>query len=78
MEWLKVLKDADIPASPVNSIEDLLNDPHLAEVGFFEEIEHPSQGTLKLPKFPIQFSKSPASIRLHAPTLGENNADYKS
>ena len=78
VEWLKVLKDADIPASPVNSIEDLLNDPHLAEVGFFEEIEHPSQGTLKLPKFPIQFSKSPASIRLHAPTLGENNADYKS
>lgn len=75
-EWLTILKEADIPASPVNSIEDLLSDKHLEDVNFFHHISHPTEGNLKVPKFPIQFSKSPASIRLHPPTIGENNLEF--
>jgi crotonobetainyl-CoA:carnitine CoA-transferase CaiB-like acyl-CoA transferase len=75
-EWLKILKEADIPASPVNSIEDLLSDKHLEDVNFFQHISHPTEGNLKVPKFPIQFSKSPASMRLHPPAIGENNLEF--
>ncbi|CAN5534033.1 CoA transferase [soil metagenome] len=72
-EWLTLLNDADIPASPVNAIEDLLEDPHLNAVDFFEDQEHPTEGTLKVARFPIKFGKSPATIRRLAPNLGEHN-----
>ena len=33
-EWLRALKEADIPATPLNSVDDGIDDPHLAESGF--------------------------------------------
>ncbi|QXW18284.1 CoA transferase [Comamonas aquatica] len=35
-EWLEVLRRAEIPCAPVNSVESLLEDTHLQQVGFFE------------------------------------------
>jgi crotonobetainyl-CoA:carnitine CoA-transferase CaiB-like acyl-CoA transferase len=71
-EWVTLLRAADIPVSPVNDVEDLFTDPHLEAVNFFEEREHPTEGTLKVARFPIKFSRSPASIRCLAPNLGEH------
>lgn len=34
-EWLRVLAVADIPCAPVNDFKSLIDDPHLAAVGFF-------------------------------------------
>lgn len=69
-EWIVLLRGADIPVSPVNDVEDLFTDQHLQAVDFFEEYEHPTQGTLKLTRFPVKFAKSPASVRRLAPNLG--------
>lgn len=69
-EWIALLTKADIPVSPVNAIEDLFNDPHLNAVDFFQDIEHPTEGLLKVCRFPLKFSKSPATIRSLAPNLG--------
>ncbi len=74
-EWLEILHGIDIPACPVNSIEDLFEDPHLNAVGFFEELEHPTEGTVKNCRFPVRFSSSPASVQRLAPNLGEHNAE---
>lgn len=71
-EWLAKLRAVDIPVSPVNDVEDLLTDPHLQAVKFFEEREHPTEGTLKMARFPVAFSKSPATVRRLAPNLGEH------
>jgi len=71
-EWLEVLRSIDIPASAVNSIDDLLTDPHLEAVQFFNEVEHPTEGTLKTARFPIDYSRSPATVRRLAPNLGEH------
>ena len=74
-DWLKVLHAIDIPACPVNSIEDLFDDPHLTAVHFFEEAEHPTEGPVTVCRVPIRFSRSPASVRRLAPNLGEHNAE---
>jgi crotonobetainyl-CoA:carnitine CoA-transferase CaiB-like acyl-CoA transferase len=71
-EWLKVLRGVDIPACRVNRIEDLFDDPHLAAVGLFQEFDHPSEGRVKMARFPVRFSRSPASIRRLPPNLGEH------
>jgi crotonobetainyl-CoA:carnitine CoA-transferase CaiB-like acyl-CoA transferase len=72
-EWLDVLNAMDIPACPVNAVEDLFEDPHLKAVGFFEEHEHPTEGRLKVCRFPVRFSASPATVQRLAPGLGEHN-----
>ena len=75
-DWLDILHRIDIPASPVNRLEDLLTDPHLAAVGAFETIDHPTEGPLRVTRFPVTFSRSPASVRRLAPNLGEHTADF--
>ena len=74
-EWILKLEAADIPVSPVNAIEDLFEDPHLQAVGMFSTLEHPTEGTLKVARFPVRFSRSPATIRHLAPNHGEHTAE---
>jgi crotonobetainyl-CoA:carnitine CoA-transferase CaiB-like acyl-CoA transferase len=74
-EWLDICHAGDIPACPVNSIQDLFADPHLKAVEFFQDVEHPTEGSLKTCRFPIHFSRSPASIVRLAPNLGEHNQE---
>jgi crotonobetainyl-CoA:carnitine CoA-transferase CaiB-like acyl-CoA transferase len=75
-DWLTLLHEIDIPACPVNAIEDLLENPHLRAVGFFEQAEHPTEGTLNVARYPARFSKSPANIRRLAPNLGADNEAF--
>lgn len=71
-EWIAALRAADIPAYAVNGLDDLLEDPHLKAVKLFQEVDHPTEGRLKTTRFPVKFSKTPASIRRLAPNLGEH------
>jgi crotonobetainyl-CoA:carnitine CoA-transferase CaiB-like acyl-CoA transferase len=75
-EWLELLHGIDIPACPVNAIDDLLTNPHLRAVGFFEELEHPSEGLVTAARYPVRFAASPANIRRLAPTLGAHNEEF--
>jgi crotonobetainyl-CoA:carnitine CoA-transferase CaiB-like acyl-CoA transferase len=70
-DWLHALHDIDIPACPVNDIEDLFEDKHLKAVGLFEEMQHPTEGKVTVCRHPVKYSRSPASIRRLAPNLGE-------
>jgi len=70
--WEAELASADIPFAKVNSLADLLNDPHLKARGFWQEIDHPSEGPLVQAGIPIRLSDTPGQIRRHAPGLGEH------
>ncbi len=75
-EWITLLNGIDIPACPVNAIEDLMTDPHLQAVGFFDQVEHPTEGTLNVARHPVRYAKSPANNRRFAPNLGEHNSEF--
>ncbi len=74
-EWLQLLGAEDIPFSVVNSIEDLPNDPHLNAIDFWKIMEHPTEGSLRLPMNPIRMSASPPEITRLPPYLGEHSAE---
>jgi crotonobetainyl-CoA:carnitine CoA-transferase CaiB-like acyl-CoA transferase len=44
-------------------------------VDFWQIKEHPTEGKLRMPRFPVGFSESPASIRSLPPHLGENSVE---
>ena len=77
-EWIDIFGKTSVPTIIVNSLEDLIDDEHLNAVGFWKTIEHPTEGTLRTPAFPIAFSDSPADIRRHAPLLGEHTVEILS
>lgn len=74
-EWLQKLEPHGIPCTRVNTPEDLLVDPHLEQVGFWQRYDHPTEGELRTMKFPVNFEKSPVSVRRHTPHLGEQTRE---
>ena len=68
--WIIALSDADIPAGPMNSPEDLFECPHLKAVEMFPEIEHPTEGRIRHIKVPAAFSKTPGGLYHHSEKLG--------
>ena len=73
-EWMTLLEGSDIPHAVLNDLEDLLDDPHLVETGFWRMRDHPTEGLLRLPANPLEMPAAPPSIRLLPPRLGEHTA----
>jgi len=74
-EWLRLLKEADIPVAPLNSIDDVIDDPHLGESGFFVMAEHPTEGRLRMMASPGAWSQTPPGALRPAPRLGEHSVE---
>lgn len=72
-EWLAALERADIPAAPLNTVESLIDDPHLADVGFFTLQEHPSEGTIRSLGVASSWSGTPPAAPGPAPRQGEHS-----
>jgi crotonobetainyl-CoA:carnitine CoA-transferase CaiB-like acyl-CoA transferase len=77
-EWLDILVDLDVPAGLLVSQDELFDDPHLADVDFFQTYEHPTEGSVIGMRNPIRFSatplQEPGQMR-PAPVLGEHTAE---
>jgi crotonobetainyl-CoA:carnitine CoA-transferase CaiB-like acyl-CoA transferase len=54
---------------------DLADDPHLNEVGFFAEFDHPVIGKFKDIAAPVYFTETPGIMRNAAPLLGQHTAE---
>lgn len=66
---------AGVPASPINTVDRLVTDPHIAGARqMFVDMEHPKAGKTKLTGCHIKLSATPAHLRSPAPQLGEHNA----
>jgi crotonobetainyl-CoA:carnitine CoA-transferase CaiB-like acyl-CoA transferase len=74
-EWLELLGNSNVPHGPVNSLETLFNDPQLQATGFWKVVEHPTEGSLRMPDIPPRFSKTPPEILRLPPRLGEHSVE---
>ncbi len=74
-QWLEAFERADIPVQRMNSLQDILRDPHLNAIGYFREIEHPTEGKLLSMKVPSEWSETQPEVRRHAPRLGEHTRE---
>jgi crotonobetainyl-CoA:carnitine CoA-transferase CaiB-like acyl-CoA transferase len=71
-EWMTLFREAHIPAMAINSLDDLLDDPHLNETGFWERRDT-ADGTLRFPGIPTRFYGTPAAIGSPGPGLGADS-----
>ena len=73
--WLELLGEADIPASRLYGIGDLIDDPHLHATGLVREVEHPTEGRLRTTGPLGRYSATPTDLRRPAPRLGEHTEE---
>src|SRR5690606_710863 len=69
------LNQAGIWCGPVYGYADLVADPQIAHNGTFVEYEHPTEGRVKTPGFPIRFSRTPARVERGAPLTGQHTEE---
>ncbi|HYF17984.1 MAG TPA: CoA transferase [Ramlibacter sp.] len=74
-EWVAVLQELDIPFQVPNSLEDLLEDPHLLATGLLSEQEHPTEGSMRVLGSPVRFGSGAGAVLSPAPGLGEHTSE---
>ena len=74
-EWEKCLRENDCIYARVQTQLEVTTDPQAVANNFFADIVHPIGGEMKLVTTPINFSQNPASIRTHAPEIGQHTEE---
>lgn len=73
-EWLRLLEDAGVPGGPVNTIEQVFQDPQVQHRGLRIDLSHPLTKSVPLVGSPLRLSRSPVRYRAAPPLLGEHTA----
>jgi len=78
-ELVDTLLEAGVPAAPINNIEQVVNDPHIAGAReMFVEVDHPKAGKMKITGTHLKLSETKPCVRTPAPMLGQHNDEvYK-
>jgi crotonobetainyl-CoA:carnitine CoA-transferase CaiB-like acyl-CoA transferase len=74
-EWEELLLSIDVPHTAFAKLSEVQEQPHLKAVGLFQELQHPTEGTIRQARPPTRFSASPAGIHRLPPRLGEHSRD---
>jgi crotonobetainyl-CoA:carnitine CoA-transferase CaiB-like acyl-CoA transferase len=72
-QCIEQLAAAGVPCSPVQRIDQVVNDPQVIARNMMIEQEHPQLGTIRLPNLPFRFSGFTPPVPKLAPDLGEDN-----
>lgn len=74
-EWIEIFDRTDVPAMPFQTLEQIMQDPHLKDVGFFETIEHPTEGRIINMKLPNTLSRGARKDFRAAPKIGQQSVE---
>jgi crotonobetainyl-CoA:carnitine CoA-transferase CaiB-like acyl-CoA transferase len=74
-EWLEIFDREDVPAMPYHTLESVLDDPHLADVAFFEMKDHPTEGRTRSMRLPNKWSCGVRRDWSPAPKLGQQSVE---
>ncbi|OXB92051.1 MULTISPECIES: CoA transferase [Bacillaceae] len=72
-EWQQLLAEKGVPCGPVNTLDQLFQDPQTLAREMVVTMEHPKVGTLKLVGSPLKMSDTKVSYRIPPPLAGEHN-----
>jgi crotonobetainyl-CoA:carnitine CoA-transferase CaiB-like acyl-CoA transferase len=73
--WLARFEEEGVPAGPVMSIAEMLEDPHVAARGMVTRVDHPTVGEVKTLGLPVRFSDTPGGVARPAPLYGQHSRD---
>ena len=72
-DWVKDLQAVNVPCGPINDLADVFADAQILARNMYQEMPHPTLGSIKQTGLPIKFSATPGGLDRHPPLLGEHN-----
>jgi len=74
-EVIKAMSEVGIPAGPINTVGEILEDPHIHAREMVAELTHPQYGPLRVLGIPIKLSDTPGIVENAPPMFGEHNRE---
>ena len=71
-EWTRILLEADVPAGPIYTMDQVFADPQVEHLGAAATVNHLKLGELRLVNQPVKLSRTPASMVRATPEPGEH------
>ena len=72
-EWFDIFERNAIPYSPINTLKQICEDPHIAHRKMLVEIDQPIVGKMRVCASPLKLSETPGEVYSPAPMLGEHS-----
>jgi crotonobetainyl-CoA:carnitine CoA-transferase CaiB-like acyl-CoA transferase len=70
---IAAFEKARVPAGPVYTMRQTVEDPHVRAGAFFTDVDFPGLGTAPVAATPVKLHATPGQIRRRPPALGEHN-----
>ncbi|KGX89718.1 CoA transferase [Pontibacillus halophilus JSM 076056 = DSM 19796] len=77
MYWKKKCEEASIPCGPIQSVQQVFNDPQIAARDLLLSMNHPTAGTIRMVGSPLKLSRTNVSYRTYPPLPGEHNEEFR-
>ena len=74
-DWLHSLETVSVPCGPINSLEEVFEDPQVQARGMRVDLDHPSGTRVSHVANPLKFSETPLEYTKSAPMLGQHTQD---
>lgn len=71
-DWLARLADEDVPAAPINDLQEVFADPQVHELGLVRQLTHPMHGSVRVVEGAVRFGSAPKPSLSAPPTLGQH------
>lgn len=71
--WIEAMEAAGVPCGPINTIEDVFADPHVAQRNAQFSIASTGRGDIPSVANPLKLSRSPIEYTLAPPVLGQDS-----
>jgi formyl-CoA transferase len=73
--WLSMLETIGVPCGPINSVDQVLQDPQVLARQMVIDVPHPTAGSVKLVASPLKIPTAPTVVRRPPPCLGEHTSE---
>jgi formyl-CoA transferase len=73
--WLSILEAVGVPCGPINTIDQVLNDPQVRAREMVVQVDHPGAGPIKMVASPLKIPTAKVEVRLPPPRLGEHTEE---
>jgi formyl-CoA transferase len=74
-EWVELLNAKGVPAGQILKVNEVFENEQIRHLGMAAPVRHPVLGDLRVQAPPHTLSRTPASVRTHAPDAGEHTAE---
>ena len=71
-EWLAIFRDRKVSVAPLNTVDEVFDDPHVLARQMAVNVDHPQYGSARQPGIAIKLSDTPGRIQGTGPALGEH------